>query len=145
MRMGLAKEAVRRAQHLPETDMKRQFANDNLAFALVSNGNYAEAEVIYRKLLAIVGNNNAATAHNLADCLMYQCKYEEAIKMHKYNPRIKRRLLGIEHRDTLGTKQALATALQRNGQLEEAETMFRTTLATMKRVLPKNDEVTLVG
>lgn len=39
----------------------------------------------------------------------------------------------------LGTKSDLAAALQGNGQLEEAEKMFRTTLKAMKRVLPKSD------
>ena len=49
----------------------------------------------------------------------------------------------MEHRDTLGTKSDLATALQANGQLEEAEKMYRTTLKTMKRVLPKSDTTIL--
>eukprot|EP00729_Bicosta_minor_P010879 gene10879-biopygen10201 len=39
----------------------------------------------------------------------------------------------------LGTKSDLAAALQGNGQLEEAEKMFRTTLKAMKRVLSKSD------
>lgn len=52
---------------------------------------------------------------------------------------------GVEHRSTLDAKQALATALQHNDQLEEAETVFRTTLSTMKRVLPKNAGFTLVA
>ena len=74
MQMGLAKEGVRRVQHLPETGMKRMGANEIVANALMQNGNYAEAEVIHRKLLAISGGENPNIAHNLANCLMRQCK-----------------------------------------------------------------------
>lgn len=130
-------------QHLPGKDGKRLFANDNLADARMRNGNHAEAEIIFRKLLAITGDDVPATAHNLANCLMFQCKYEEAIKLQRHSLRINRRVLGLVHRETLSTKQALATGLQANGQLEEAETMFRTTLTTTQRVLPKNDAATL--
>ena len=62
-----------------------------------------------------------------------------SLEFDKNNLRSQRRVLGMEDRDTLGTKSDLATALKANGQLEEAEKMFRTTLKTMKRVLPKND------
>lgn len=146
MKMGLAEERVRRAQHLPETDAKSLAAHSDLADALSADGKHSEAEIVYRKVLALRQRlfgaehpSTLSTAHQLAGCLRYQCKFEEAIKLHKNNLRSQRRVLGMEHRSTLGTKSDLATALQENGQLEEAEKMFRTTLKTMKRVLTKND------
>lgn len=147
MQMGLAKEGVRRVQHLLERDEKRLFANNNLAAALLRKGNYAQAEVLFAniKLLAIAGDNNPEIAHDLANCLTQQCKYEEAVTLERHNLQINRRVHGVEHRSTLDAKQALATALQHNDQLEEAETVFRTTLSTMKRVLPKNAGFTLVA
>lgn len=47
MQMGLAKEGVRRVQHLLERDEKRLFANNDLAAALLRKGNYAQAEVLF--------------------------------------------------------------------------------------------------
>eukprot|EP00729_Bicosta_minor_P032642 gene32642-biopygen8655 len=156
MQMGLAEERVHRAQHLPETDVESVDAYAGLADALQEDGKDSEAEMVYRKVLALYqrlfgAEHPAATlaaANNLAWCLRHQCKFEEAIKLHKSTLRSQRRVLGMEHRDTLGTKSNLATALKANGQLEEAEKMFRTTLKTMKRVLPKNDAfmlATLMG
>eukprot|EP00729_Bicosta_minor_P008640 gene8640-biopygen8186 len=151
MQTGLAEERVRRAQHLPETeDMESLAAHAGLADALVEDGKYSEAEMVYRKVLALCQRlygaehrNTLETAHQLAVSLRYQHKFEEAIKLHKNTLRSQRRVLGMEHKRTLGTKSDLATALQENGQLEEAEKMFRTTLKTMKRVLPKNDDCIL--
>eukprot|EP00729_Bicosta_minor_P032494 gene32494-biopygen5412 len=146
MRMGLAEERVRRAQHLPATDVESLAAHAGLADALSADGKDNEAEMVCRKVLALnqrlFGAEDPATlaaANQLADCLRCQRKFEEAIKLLKSTLRSQRRVLGMEHRETLGTKSNLATALKANGQLEEAEKMFRTTLKTMKRVLPKND------
>eukprot|EP00729_Bicosta_minor_P012333 gene12333-biopygen27050 len=147
MQMGLAGGRVHRAQHLPETDAESVDAYVDLADALMKDGKNSEAEMVFRKVLALDQRlfgaehpNTLGTAYNLADCLRFQRKFEEAIMLHKTTLRSQRRVLGMEHRDTLGTKSALATALKANGQLEKAEKMFRTTMKTMKRVLPKNDD-----
>ena len=125
--MGLAGERVRRVQHLPEMDMESLAAYGGLANALRADGKYNEAEMVYRKVLALEQRlcgaehpSTLSTAHNVALCLRYQRKFEEAIKLHKSTLRSRRRVLGMEHRDTLGTKSDLATALERNGQLEDS-------------------------
>eukprot|EP00729_Bicosta_minor_P020864 gene20864-biopygen21311 len=146
MQMGLAEERVRRAQHLPKTDVERMDAHVGLADALGAECKYSEAEIIYRKVLALKQRLYGAehpytlvTAHNLACGFFQQHKFEEAIQLYTSTLRSRQSVLGMEHRDTLGTKSDLANALKANGQLEEAAKMFRTTLKTMKRVLPKND------
>lgn len=146
MHMGLAEERVRRAQRLPETDVESVAAHADLAGALLDNGKYSEAEAIYRKLLDYCRSDHpdavmavSTCTHQLAGCLSEQMKYGEVVKLHQSNLRLRQRVLGIDHRRTLVTKAELASALGLNGQVEEAEQLYRTTLKTMKRNLPKND------
>ena len=74
--MGLAEERVRRVQRLPETDTKSLAAHVGLADALRADGKHSEAEMVYRKVLALKQRlfgaehpNTLGTAHQLAACL----------------------------------------------------------------------------
>ena len=148
MRMRLAAEGVRRVQHLPETEPMWLFGHEILADALQDNCNHREAERLYRRVLlrqqAVFGVDHAktlGTMHKLAGCLYSQSKLTESIMLCRTILRVQQEVFGHdeEHPNILGTKSSLASVLRRNGQIEEAESMFRATLKTMRAVLPEND------
>lgn len=158
MQLELAEERMCRVKHLPETDMEAQFA---LGRALEQNGQYDKAIVIFRKMLSLLQEMNGSdhpatinTAEQLALSLGrkaqnipfgdFTAECTEAIKLHKNNLRVRRRICGLTHRSTLGCMSNLASALaaDRNtpvDQIEESIKLFRITLKKMQLVLPEND------
>jgi len=55
----------------------------------------------------------------------------------------RRRILGEEHSDTLSTLDNLATVLNAQGRLDEAEPLYRQAIETSRRVLVHRDRQTL--
>jgi eukaryotic-like serine/threonine-protein kinase len=58
---------------------------------------------------------------------------------------IQRRILGLEHRDTLSSMRLLATILRINGRYGDAEKLIRETLDIQRRVLGAEDPETLTS
>ena len=163
MQLGLAEERVFRVKHLPETDPASYNAQFVLGRALEHNDQYDRAIVIGRKVLTLMqelhGPENLASieaADQLAMCLgrkasnnvtsnnPFTAECTEAIKLLRNSLRVKQKIFGPAHRDVLGNKSNLASALAAdrtapNSQVEESMKLYRATLKTMLRVLPEND------
>ena len=153
MHTGVTKDAVRRYAHVPD------FMSTHLAArhadAINAEGRYAEAEAIYRKCIALNFQmhqhrtyQNAVIVHNLGLNLRCQNKLKESIALLRENLENWIKLEGRKAKDTLVGQHELACSLKMDFQYAEAEHLYRKTLATMKRVFPKNDQyyiITLSG
>jgi tetratricopeptide (TPR) repeat protein len=142
MQLGLAEAWWSGAQRLPEENVHRLDSASNLADALLSQGKYAEAETMYRKVVAVqqrvmgpVHPNTLGTTMNLASALVKQGKYLKAETMYRELLAVQKRVVGPEHPNTLSTASNLANALFSQGKHTDAETMHGETLAIQKRVL----------
>jgi hypothetical protein len=139
MQLGLAEAWTAwwsTARRLPEEDVHRLDAANNLARALDNQGKHAEAETIYRDVLAVMrrvlGPEHPDTfviANNLANALSDQGKHTEALTMCRELLVARRRVLGPEHPDALTTAGNLASALSDQGKHTEALTIYREVLA----------------
>jgi hypothetical protein len=151
MRLGLACAWRSTAHRLPEEDKQRLRAAGNLANAFAQQGNYAEAETLYRQGLAVrrrvLGPEHPGTlttAGNLANALNNQGKHAEAEAIQREVLVVQRRVLGPEHPDTLRTAGNLANALNSQDKHAEAESMYRDVLVVKRRVLGPEHPDTLV-
>ena len=123
MELGLAMEWARSTGGRPEGDDERLAALMNLATALDNEGKHAEAEEIYRKMLAVqkrvLGKdhfNTLMTASNLPITLKKQGKHAEAEEMYRETLVVQRRVLGDDHPHTLATASNVAITLDRQGK-----------------------------
>jgi len=73
--------------------------------------------------------------NNLASVLQEQGQWQEAEQMHREVLAVQRRVLGLEHPDTLASMKNLATVLRDQGQWQEAEQMHREVLELVSTVL----------
>ena len=142
MQLGLAEALWARLQGRPAEDDDRLCAQNNLANAYMQAGRYAEAEALYRDILAIDRRvhgpnheNTLVTAGNLGNALLDQGKHSDAEAVLRDTLERQREVLGAEHESTLRTASSLATALQNQGKYAEAEPVLRDTLAIQQRVL----------
>ena len=141
MELGLAEALWERHRRKPARNPDRLSAQNLLASAYMAQGRYAEAEELYRKLLAatqrLVGADHEDTlivALNLAMALRNQGKNSEAeavlrdilLKMQRAN--------GPEHEETLCAARELAAVLHNLRKYDEAEPLLRDTLAIQRRV-----------
>ena len=112
--MGLAEAWWSRVCDEAEESKERLAAADNLAQVRLSDGQYAEAERIHRKVLGarrrVLGEEHPDTltsANNLAVFLAYQGKHAEAEEILQAALAARRRVLGSAHPDTLATAEDL--------------------------------------
>ncbi len=66
--------------------------------------------------------NTLTTAHNLALCLDYQGRYQEAEQMNREVLEKRKAILGEEHSDTLTSKKQLESILSRKEANPESVT-----------------------
>ena len=142
MRLGLAETLCARLHGRPAEDDNRLRAQNNLANAYAQAGRLAEAEPLFRDLLAtqrrVAGPNHANTlrvAGNLGSFFLNQGKDSAAEAVHRDTLGRQRATLGPEHQNTLLTAGNVAVALQNQGKFAEAEPLLRDTLAIKQRVL----------
>ncbi|KAK5454687.1 hypothetical protein LTR55_012126 [Exophiala xenobiotica] len=151
----------------------REEANIRLLFNIARSyallGRYREAEVMHGQALHLRGKvlgeehpSTLASMNDLAIVLEQQGKYEEAEQMHrqaldrmkkgKYEAaevthrqalHLRGKVLGEEHRSTLGSMNNLALVLQEPRKYKEAEQMHRQTLDLKKKVLGEEHPSTL--
>jgi len=112
-----------------------------VACARAGEGKYAEAEAIYRTLLA-VDKENFEVRMSLCTALTNQGKHAEAEIMGRALLADERRVLGHEHPLTLKTASDMLIRLGQQGRYDEAE--IRDLWAVRKRVLGPEHPDTLV-
>ena len=142
MNLGLAEALWKRLQGRPAEDRDRLCAQNDLAISYMQAGRLAEAESLYRDLLAVRrhvdGPDHQQTllvAGNLGTTLLNLGKHSEAEVVLRDTLSRQQDVLGPEHKCTLCTAGSLAGALQNQGKDAEAEPKVRHTLAIQQRVL----------
>ena len=150
MRMGLAREIVRRMEGRAPQDVHRLTARQNLGQALHAAGEHGEADVLLRDVLATfhrwVGPAHSGTRTArmaLANGLLRQNRHAEAA------PVLREMLAATpakeqEHPNTLAAKANLAGALSEMGNHAEAEVLLRGVRATQDRLYGAEDARPLV-
>lgn len=151
MQIGLAEAYMKQTEHLPEKHVESCKAKHSLAFALLYQNRFSEAEPVFRAAIKActtkLGHLNAFTldiVHGLANTIAQLGKVGEAIKLHQRNLKRRRKVLGAKDMNTFASEVELATVLHKDGQYDVAETMFRTTITAMKKCLAKNNHHTLI-
>jgi tetratricopeptide (TPR) repeat protein len=116
-------------------------AMNNLAIMLHDRWELAEAEKLYRQVLAFdlrrlgeLHSNTATVTNNLAFVLRDQGQYAEAERLFRSALDLDKRLFGAEHPYVATVMGNLASALLRQGKLDEAEQLYRGALAMFTRV-----------
>ena len=150
MELGLAEALWARHRRKPARNHHRLDAQHLLAAAYMTHGRDAEAEELFRELMAafqhLAGADDENThmdALNLGMALKNQGKYSEAeAVLRDILPRMQR-VLGPKHEHALHTAMALAAALQDQQKYDEAEPLLRDTLAIQRRVHGDNHYDTL--
>ena len=115
---------------------------NSLAVLYVQMGNYAAAEPLHQRSLAIVekvhGKEHpvvAASLNNLANLYQEQGNYAEAEPLHQRSLAIKEKVLGQEHPDVAYSLHNLAALYVQMGNYAEAEPLYQTALAIFEKVL----------
>ena len=152
MQLGLAEALWERHRRKPARNNDRLAAQNLLGGAYAAQGRDAEAEELFRELLAAVQRragadhqNTLMLALNLGMALRNQGKHNEAEAVLRNTLPRMQRVLGPEHDHTLSAASELATALQNQQKYEEAEPLLRDTLAIQRRVHGDGHLETLVS
>jgi hypothetical protein len=111
---------------------------------------YPRATEHLRAALALADENRepaewAGIAHRLALVLHDDGKYGEGVAILQRVVTIRERVLGAEHRDTLASRNNLASELRAQGKYAGAEAEHRAVLAIMQRVLGAEHPDTLTS
>jgi CRP-like cAMP-binding protein/tetratricopeptide (TPR) repeat protein len=138
----LAQASVAAATFLPADDPAAMTARGYLARTLVRRGRSADAETIYRELLAdrirVQGEDHLdtlSTRHDLAAALGVRGRFGEAEQLYRRLLGDDDRLRGLDHRDTLAARYSLARMIGLQGRYAEAEKLGREVLDAQRRVL----------
>ena len=131
MQLGLAEAWWSKARRLPKKDEERLAAANNLAITFYSQAKYAEAEKIFREVLAVQmrtidreHENTLATKAGLARSLAHQGKNDEAERIRREVLVVRQRVFGLEHPKTLTSTEEIASILIAQGKYAEAETVY---------------------
>jgi tetratricopeptide (TPR) repeat protein/tRNA A-37 threonylcarbamoyl transferase component Bud32 len=142
---GLSAQAgiqyARAMQHFGEAekfvDLNRnseEWANlrDAKAGLLFAQGNYGDAEQLYRNVITIRSRvlgpehpDTLASRHRLIYVLNEEEKHAEAEAEARQVVTLRAKILGFEHPDTLLSRYNLASALYHEGKYTEAERLYR--------------------
>jgi serine/threonine protein kinase len=149
-RLGLLKTArpllersvdVRR-RVLGENDAATLHSQNHLAWLLYQEGNFTEAENLYRATLNaqkhVLGTEHPDTLMSmdgLASTLDDDGQHSEAETLERQTLEIRRRLLGSENLQTLDAMSNLAGILSNEGKREEADKLLGETIEVGTRVL----------
>ncbi len=113
-----------------------------LALCLYDQGQYADAEPVYRKALElrqkVLGPEHPDTLsglNNLAVCLEKKGKRADAEPLYRQALELRQKVLGPEHPDTISSINNLASCLDDQGQPTAAEPMYRQALELQQKVL----------
>ena len=150
VQIGLARAWVSRTEHHTEEDPERLGAQHCLANALVTNGDSASAEPIYRALLEIdirrLGAEHRDTlvaAASVALACDAQGKFVEAEKLYRITLETATAGCGSDHELPLMVEAHLCANLLNQDKFAATEQMSRVSLAKWKRVAGDEHECTL--
>jgi CHAT domain-containing protein/Flp pilus assembly protein TadD len=124
---------------------------DAKAQELRAQGQYAKAEPLLRKVLAVREEllgpkhpDTATTYHNLASNLAAQGKAQEGEPLLHKALAVREEVLGPRHPETAFTCDSLAFNLDAQGRAKEAEPLYRKALAILEEVLgPKHSDTAI--
>lgn len=123
-------------------DPVRLAVRQDLAWPIASLGNPAEAEAIYRDVLAarqrVLGDEHPETLrtrHELSWIAAVQGRYAEAEAEYAQVLQLRQRILGAEHPDSLLTQHELGWVIAHQHRTAEAEPILLQVLGTRRRVL----------
>jgi tetratricopeptide (TPR) repeat protein len=152
MRTGLAAAWWARVRDAAEENAERQSAAYNLGRSLYGDGQYGEAERMFREAhgirMRLLGPEHPETlrcAAEIALCLSRQGKHAKAEQVHREVLAVEKRVLGPEHPETLTSAANLACTPSDQGKHAEAEQINREVLAARKRVLGPEHPDTLTS
>ncbi len=121
-------------------------ALNNLANVYLNQGNYADAEGLYKRALAIwekaLGAGHPAVAlalNNLAAVYEKQGKYADAEGLHKRALASREKALGAGHPDVAQSLNNLANVYRAQGKYADAEGLFRRALAIREKTFNQPD------
>jgi len=119
-------------------------ALNNLALVYQAQGNYAEAEALDKRTLAIkehtlgTGHRDVATSlYNLAHVYQLEGKYNEAEKLYKRALAIGEKALGAGHPDVANTVNGLALVYHLRGDYTNAEELYKRAIGILRRGTPQ--------
>ncbi|CAK9007334.1 Nephrocystin-3 [Durusdinium trenchii] len=125
--------------HLGSEQPKTLLALGRLAEVLLHRGALAEAETLWRRILAayeaqfgLEDPKTLSSLHNVAHVLKERGQWREATEMYRRAVEAKERCRGDAHLETLVSVGNLAVVLMRQGQLAEAEALQRRVLLGSK-------------
>jgi tetratricopeptide (TPR) repeat protein len=117
-----------------------------------SRGDYARAEVLYRRVLEIerrvladTDPTTLATMNNLAAVLTREAKYQQAEELYKKVVENKRRVLGAEHPSTLTSLNGLGVLYRNEGKYSEAEPVLQAVLKARRHAMGEQHRDTLAS
>ncbi|CAM9093379.1 unnamed protein product [Laminaria digitata] len=136
---------ARDSSQAPEKRLTTDYTN----LLPVAQGNYADAEPLYTRSLAVrekvLGPEHpdvAFSLNGLAALLDSQGKYAEAEPLLKRSLAIREKALGPEHPDVASSINNLAALLSRHGKYAEAELLYEQSLAIQNNTLgPEHPEM----
>ena len=140
MYLGLAEALWKRHRHKPARNQDRLFAQNCLAGAYMVQGRHAEAEELFRELLAasqrLAGADDFTlmVAMNLGLVLRNLRKNSKAEAIFRDTLPRMQRARGPEHAIALRAASMLAAILHDQQKYDEAEPLLRHTLAIQRRV-----------
>ena len=115
---------------------------NNLALLYKTLGDFARAELLYQRALAICENvlgpehrNTARSLDNLAALYQALGEFARAEPLHRRALAICEKTLGIEHPDTAQILNNLAALYEARGDSARAEPLYRRALAICEKVL----------
>jgi tetratricopeptide (TPR) repeat protein len=142
MRTGLAEAWWARVRDAVEENAERLAAAYNLGQSLYGEGQYGEAERVFREVhgirMRLLGAEHPLTlscAHEIALCLSVQGKYAKAEQIYREVLAVRKRVLGPEHPNTLMSASNLAVTLFDQRKYTEAQLLCAATLEAQRRVL----------
>jgi CHAT domain-containing protein/tetratricopeptide (TPR) repeat protein len=137
-----------------EAAARARFGTSHPSYAVVLNGlaalydaqgRNAEAEALYRRVLAIreqaLGPNHpdvAATLNDLASVYQLQAKYAEAEELYKRALAIREKALGASHPDVARTLHNLGSVYLAQGKYSDAEGLYKRSLSISEQALGPN-------
>ncbi len=133
----ILRKATERDRQIVEAD-----SLNNLAQTYSAQGKYAEAELLYRRVLSLqeraLGPDHpdvTMSLNNLGEISYYQSKYAEAETLFKRSLAIQDKTLGSDHPDVATSFNNLAIIYDDQGKYAEAESLYKRSLAIQEKAL----------
>lgn len=120
---------------------------DNLAAFYKSLGKFDDAEPLYKQALAILGAkedlDTAVIVTHLAQVYHSQGKYNDAEPLYKRALAIRKKILGMDHQDTVQSVNNLGLLYVKQGQFREAEVLLQHALKIRRMSEPDHPDTAM--